>query len=168
MNQGLKSLIDFLSTEATFSLSSVIEVACNQDYVAHKFYLTNLCCQFRVAKITPKKLGGFVALWKKDTSHKNVPYQYEDFQLCLVFIQEQLNTGVFVFTNQIMYYHKLLSAHDGGIGKLGFRVYPDWVCLDSKAAQKTQSWQTKYFINFANDLGSNIAKLQSILNQEII
>ncbi|RTK94100.1 MAG: MepB protein [Neisseriaceae bacterium] len=166
MIKPLAETIDFLNSIANIDSETVLQSNTNIDYFAHDFVFNNLLCEFRVAKITPKKFGGFVALWKKSSLNKNLPYDSNDFNLNIIYIEEFENSGVFVFPSDIMRKHGLISSNSVG-GKLGFRVHPDWVSLESKIALKAQLWQSKYFINFNNDLAVSIAKLKSIVNQEI-
>ncbi len=46
-------------------------------------------------------------------------------------------------------------------GKRGIRVYPSWDEVKSKQAQKTQEWQTRYFLELSqeNDKMQQQAKL---------
>ncbi|WCM59207.1 MepB family protein [Paenibacillus polymyxa] len=42
--------------------------------------------------------------------------------------------------------HKILSSKGEG-GKRAIRIYPPWDTPTSLQAQKTQTWQLKYFLN---------------------
>jgi hypothetical protein len=41
---------------------------------------------------------------------------------------------------------KGIITKNGKEGKRGIRVYPPWDIATNKQAEKTQSWQTKYFL----------------------
>lgn len=172
MNNYLQIVSKFISELTKLQISNAVDVLANKEYCASQCYLGNKLCEFRVAKITPKKQGGFVALWKKsilvDSFRTNIPYSSSDFNVCIIYIEDMVNSGFFIFTNLILLDQKILSSEANKGGKLGFRIYPSWVSLDSKIAQKTQYWQQKYFISFADSQEENIIKLKSILNQEIL
>lgn len=171
MKNELKVVSDFLLAATNLKIINIIDVGVNKKYHASQFYVSNLLFEFRVANITPKKQGGFVALWKKILGASgvkvNIPYALSDFNFCIIYIGDVINSGLFIFTNSVLQDQKILSSNNRG-GKLGFRIYPKWVNLKSEAAQNTQSWQQKYFINFADSQEENIVKLKSILNQEIL
>src|SRR5699024_8866875 len=59
------------------TLKSVQEEKQNAKYGAGMFQLSSKTVRFRVANITPKKIGQFVALWEKDKNNKNQPFTYE-------------------------------------------------------------------------------------------
>nr|WP_315171847.1 MepB family protein [uncultured Flavobacterium sp.] len=50
-----------------------------------------------------------------------------------------------------------------GEGKRGIRVYPNWSVTENKQAQKTQNWQTKYFVEIGNRIEIDINKLKKLL-----
>src|SRR5690625_1030238 len=60
------------------TVKSVQEEKQNSKYGAGRFQLSSRTVRFRVANITPTKIGQFVALWKKDVNNKNQPYLYEE------------------------------------------------------------------------------------------
>ena len=49
----------------------------NAKYGAGIFQLSSKTVRFRVANITPNKVGYFVAFWEKDENNKNQPFTYE-------------------------------------------------------------------------------------------
>ena len=50
----------------------------NSDYGAGVFQLNSKSVRFRVAKITPNKIGQFVAFWEKDEANKNQAFSYDN------------------------------------------------------------------------------------------
>jgi hypothetical protein len=59
-------------------VKSVQEEQQNSKYGAGSFRLASKTVRFRVANITPTKVGQFVACWEKDENNKNQPYSYEE------------------------------------------------------------------------------------------
>lgn len=49
----------------------------NAQYGAGIFRLSSSTVRFRVANITPAKVGQFVAFWEKDENNNNQPFAYE-------------------------------------------------------------------------------------------
>ncbi|MGG1219912.1 MepB family protein, partial [Priestia endophytica] len=60
------------------TVKSVQEEKQNSKYGAGTFQLSSKTVRFRVANITPTKVGQFVAFWEKDENNKNHPYLYEE------------------------------------------------------------------------------------------
>ncbi|MFJ7941789.1 MepB family protein [Peribacillus sp. NPDC096622] len=60
------------------TVKSVQEEKQNSKYGAGTFQLSSKTVRFRVANITPTKVGQFVAFWEKDQNNKNQPYLYEE------------------------------------------------------------------------------------------
>ncbi len=117
----------------------------NDEYLARTFELREKRILFRFAKKTPKKIGHFVAMWKRDNDAKTIPYEKSDnFQLYIIAIQNGADFGIFSFPSDILVQNQILSS---GIisGKRGFRLYSPSDITTNSQAQKTQFWQTKYF-----------------------
>ena len=99
----------------------------------------------RTAKITPKKVGQFVACWKRNTDGITAPYKDTDeFDYFFIKTAFKNKTGLFKFSKNTLIQHGILSTENKE-GKRGFRVYPIWDKPTSKQAIKTQQWQLKYF-----------------------
>ncbi len=119
----------------------------NAGYLAHTFDLDGKRVLFRLAKKTPKKIGYFVAMWKRDNDAKTVPYEKsDDFQIYIIAIQNGADYGIFSFPSDILVQNHFLS--NGVIsGKRGFRLYLPSDITTNSQSQKTQFWQTNYFRN---------------------
>ncbi|GJM68893.1 hypothetical protein HMSSN036_11090 [Paenibacillus macerans] len=68
------------------------------------FQLNSKSVRFRVAKITPNKIGQFVAFWEKDGDHKNQAFSYEkatDLSVINTFTSNN-NFGQFVFPKEVL------------------------------------------------------------------
>ncbi len=118
----------------------------NQDYSGGTFTLAKKTIRFRVAKITPKKSGQFVAIWEKDPFGKNSAFDYStapDLLVVTCFKEQRL--GQFIFPKQLLLQKKILKNQQQR-GKMAFRIYPSWDHPTSKQAIATQVWQLPYFV----------------------
>lgn len=132
-------------------LGSIYEEKQNAKYGAGIFKLNDKTVRFRVANITPTKIGQFVAFWQKDDNNKNQPFSYDDAPDLLV-INTAMNDkwfGQFVFSKAVLMEQNILSSASTK-GKMGIRVYPSWNSLDNSTALNTQKWQLAYFIDLSN------------------
>ncbi|MDP1574113.1 MAG: MepB family protein [Coxiellaceae bacterium] len=118
----------------------------SEDYGALQFTLNNYRILFRVAKITPKKVGQFVTLWKRMNNGPIQPFDVDDpFDFIIIEIKSDRNMGHFIFPKNILCEKDIFSKNNKG-GKRAMRVYAPWDKTDNKQALKTQAWQIKYFI----------------------
>ena len=70
----------------------------SKEYEASSFQLNALYVVSRKAKITPKKIGQFVTLWKRNTDGETTPYEESDkADLFVINLQEGPHLGQFVF-----------------------------------------------------------------------
>lgn len=132
----------------------------NLEYGAGRFWLEKTSVRYRVAKITPKKIGQFVALWYKDQG-KNTPYSATDSPDVLVvntFTSER--SGQFVFPKEELARRGILSQEKPG--KMAMRVYPVWDQPTSSQALATQKWQQPYFIEFGHGLSVDQKRLRQL------
>ena len=118
-----------------------------QGYQAQKLIINNLKVRYRQAKITAKKNGAFVTLWKR-VKGLTCPYDSKDeLDLVVIAVQKGKRTGLFIFPKQVLFDKGILSLNKKG-GKRGFRVYPSWdKTNNNKQAQRTQQWQSQYFVD---------------------
>lgn len=116
------------------------------EYCAHRFKLGHFFVRFRVAKITPTKVGQFVTLWKRLGNGPIQPYDYTDLvDFFVINTRKKDCNGQFIFPKTVLCQHDIFSINGKG-GKRGIRVYPPWDITESKQAQKTQKWQLDYFL----------------------
>lgn len=132
-------------------VSSMEEEKQNAKYGAGIFQLTSHTVRFRVANITPNKVGQFVAFWEKNENNENQPYSYDKAPDLLVINTTSCDNqfGQFIFPKEILLKQNILSSSFTK-GKMGTRVYPIWDRPTSKVALKTQAWQLPYFIDLSN------------------
>ncbi|WP_258298084.1 MepB family protein [Paenibacillus peoriae] len=119
----------------------------NADYGAYFFNLNAHSIRFRIAKTTPKKIGQFVTIYKRIGDGPIQPYDVSDpIDFLVISARKDSSLGQFVFPKSILIKHKILSNKGEG-GKRAIRIYPPWDTPTSLQAQKTQTWQLKYFLN---------------------
>lgn len=97
------------------------------------------------SKITPKKIGQFVSIWKRNEQGITVPYDVSDnFETMIIHSESIKNIGRFVFPKSVLKEKGIISNNKMG-GKRGIRVYPPWDVPENKQAIKTQVWQVQYW-----------------------
>lgn len=117
------------------------------DYAPYAFMIDTFNVRFRVAKITPKKQGLFVGLWRRGANNRSYqPYDISDgIDFIVISVRSGPIFGQFIFPVRILLSNGIISRDSNG-GKLGIRVYPPWAIAESTQARKTQEWQTRYFL----------------------
>ncbi len=119
------------------------------EYAAARFQLNHLSICFRVAKITPTKMGQFVTLWKRSQTGPIQPFDStDDIDLVVICTRYHQHIGQFVFPKAILIKQGIFSVQNKG-GKRAIRVYPSWDKTESRQAQKTQAWQLDYFLDMS-------------------
>lgn len=122
-----------------------------EEYFGFNFHLGSAPIKFRKAKITPKKVGQFVTLWRRNAAGITEPFDIKDeFEFYMIYVEKDELQGLFFFPKSALAAKQIL-INDGMDGKRGFRVYPDWDLPEDKQAAKTQAWQTKFFIDLASE-----------------
>lgn len=143
-------------------IKDIREEVQNSDYGAGVFLLNLKSIRFRVAKITPTKIGQFVAFWEKDGDNKNQAFSYENAtDLLVINTFTSTNFGQFVFPKDILLKHNILKTPATN-GKMAIRVYPSWENPTSKQAIQTQKWQLEYFVEMKNKNSLPILKLLNL------
>lgn len=156
-----QKLVEKINGQKLTNLRS--EAEC-EEYFGFNFQIEKLSFKFRKSKITPKKVGQFVTLWKRNAEKQTEPFnETDDFDFYVFASEQNEKFGFFVFSKQVLIDKNILSTKFKE-GKRGFRLYPSWTKTENKQAEKTQSWQTKYFIDLMNDENKNIENLKAILN----
>lgn len=121
------------------------------EYFGCSFKLDDLKIKHRQAKVTPKKVGLFVTLWKRNNENKTEPFNVNDpFDFYLIAANQEDYSGFFIFPKDVLS-EKGILTNSKKEGKRGFRVYPDWTKTENNQATKTKAWQTNYFINCSNN-----------------
>ena len=148
-------------------LTNVEPEAESQEYFAHNFLLNGQNVKFRKAKITPTKIGQFVTIWKRNEKGITEPFDISDkFEFYIIATRQNEKFGLFIFPKTVLNENKVLSDKTRG-GKRGIRVYPTWDLTTNKQAQKTQLWQTKYFLDISPDKEIDLEKAKNLLSLEV-
>ena len=138
----------------------------SQEYCACNFQLDRQKVIFRIAKITPTKIGQFVTIWNRNEKGITQPFDIsDDIDFFIIATRQENKFGAFIFTKSVLHDNKILSDKTRD-GKRGIRVYPTWDLTLNKQAQKTQLWQTKYFIDLSVEKLLDLKKAKQILNIE--
>ncbi|POY39946.1 MepB family protein [Flavobacterium alvei] len=138
----------------------------SQEYFAHNFKLNKQKVKFRMAKITPTKTGQFVAIWKRNENGITEPHNVDDeFEFYLIATRQAERFGIFIFDKRVLSENRILTRKKVE-GKRGIRVYPNWSVTENKQAQKTQNWQTKYFVEIIEN-ETDLNKVKKLLKIEL-
>lgn len=122
------------------------------EYGAAEFTLNDRRIKFRVAKITPTKIGQFVTFWKRSGKGPIAPYHEDDlFDFLVVCVHSGEHFGQFIFPKQVLCEKGIVSTNDKE-GKRAMRVYPPWDITDNAQAKRTQKWQLEWFIETPDQL----------------
>lgn len=104
--------------------------------------------RFRVARVTPRKTGLFVAVWRRAADGSTEPFDVGDQRHLVIVVREGEEVGAFVFPAEVLTQRGVVAVGGAG-GKRGFRVYPAWSTTQSGQAAATQHWQCAHFLPLA-------------------
>lgn len=159
-NKTLTYVNELLYEPNYLTIKNIQEETQNSDYGAGTFELNSRSVRFRVAKITPTKIGQFVSFWEKDEGNKNQAFSYGSATDLLVIntFNNNGDFGQFVFPKEVLLKQNILKTADTN-GKMAIRVYPSWDTPTSKQAIATQKWQLPYFIEIGDTTSLSIHEL---------
>lgn len=162
-NTALNFLNKTIYEPANLVLTSPKEEKQNAKYGAGTFQLSQQSVRFRVANITPTKVGQFVAFWEKDINNKNQAYSYEDSPDLFVIttFKNESEFGQFVFPKAVLLQKGILRSTTTK-GKMAIRVYPIWDNPSSKQAIATQKWQLPYFVHMYHSSKLPLEKIEQL------
>ncbi|QOV12455.1 MepB family protein [Viridibacillus arvi] len=136
----------------------------NAAYGAYVLKLNNLSIRFRVAKITPTKIGQFVTLWERVGDGSIQPYDVSDsVDFFVISVKKDDQFGQFVFPKAVLCKQDIISNKGQG-GKRAIRVYPPWDKPISRQAKKTQEWQLKYFLEIPRNTAVDCVRAKALYN----
>ncbi|MDR3492199.1 MAG: MepB family protein [Gammaproteobacteria bacterium] len=162
IHNDLLAVIDLVYIPFKLICSQPVFDAESIEYGACDFKLNQHAVKFRVAKITPTKIGQFVTLWKRSASGPIQPYDISDpIDLYIISTRKGNHFGQFVFPKSELCKQGVLSINGKG-GKRAMRVYPPWDKVVSKQAQNTQNWQIKYFLEIPENKKVEVAMLEKL------
>lgn len=120
----------------------------SSDYFACEVSFNGTIAKFRVAKITPKKIGQFVTLWKRENNGPIQPFDVsDDIEFIIISVQKEANFGHFIFPKKVLIEKGIFTAKKEG--KRAIRVYPPWDIAENPQAKRTQKWMLNYFQNLS-------------------
>lgn len=136
------------------------------EYSACSFCLDDMKIEYRRSKITPTKTGQFVTIWKRDADGKTAPFEIsDDFDFIVITSNDGDRFGQFIFPKAVLA-DKGIISQKGKVGKRGIRVYPPWNPVTSRQAEKTQSWQTQYFVEIKPDGATDLNFARKLFSKE--
>jgi hypothetical protein len=151
IHQDLLASKELIYDKYNYKCSNPIKEAESSEYGAYTFEIDTLSVTFRVAKITPTKIGQFVTLWKRIDKGPIQPFDFSDpIDLFIISTRKDNRFGQFIFPKSVLCEQCIVSTNTKE-GKRAIRVYPPWDETLSKQAQKTQKWQLNYFLEISND-----------------
>jgi hypothetical protein len=132
----------------------------NAEYGALLAHLRGVPVRFRVAKVTPRKVGLFVTTWRRAADGGTEPFPADEPVAGLVVVtREDGRFGAFLFPRAVLADRGVLAGP--GAGKRGFRVYPSWSVTTNRTARVAQAWQTEHFVDLTE--GSDAGRLLAAL-----
>ena len=141
-----------LYNECGFQLQHLVWNSESANYGACSFELNNKLIQYRVANITPTKIGQFVAIWKRNNEGVTAPFDVADsLDFMIISVRDSENFGQFIFPKLVLVSKGIISQNEKG-GKRGIRVYAPWDKPTNKQAMQTQAWQVHYFVEIRENL----------------
>lgn len=124
----------------------------NKEYEGFIFEIDSKYFRSRLAKLTPKKPGYFVAFWTKDEMNKNRAFsEDESCDKLVISIIDGERRGQFIFPKEALVDQGILSSSKSK-GKMAIRVYPSWTQELNATATKTKKWQSKYFVDLSTTI----------------
>ncbi len=150
MYTNIQKVLDFIFDSKITKITGFIENTEAKEYLGCCFEAGGYKFIFRKAKITPKKIGQFVTLWKRNANNITEPlHADDDFDFCIIACEEYPHDGIFFFEKSELIKRNIVSTNYKD-GKRGFRVYPTWTMPQNQQAKRTQDWQQQCFYDFAN------------------
>lgn len=137
----------------------------SQEYGACEFTLNRKHIQFRIAKITPTKVGQFVTIWKRIANGPIMPFDIADaVDFFIISVRGDNHLGQFIFPKSVLYQQGYISKEGKG-GKRAIRVYPPWDNVESPIAKRTQVWQLNYFIEINPNKSLDKEKIKNLFSR---
>ncbi len=167
IHQDLMDAAKFAYEPSGLILDKIVREKESGEYGAFEFEMNHLRIKFRVAKITPTKMGQFVTIWKRSESGLIIPHDMTDpFDLFVISVRTPLCFGQFVFPNAVLVEKGILSKEGKG-GKRAMRIYPPWDKTVNRQAEKTQQWQLPYFFDFDFHKPIDVSQVRRLFHKPI-
>lgn len=145
IEQIIQSLANSPQYKHKIDTYSIIPFTEKNDYSACTLYLDQTIVLYRQAKMTPKKEGLFVAIWKRNENDDTAPYSIDDsFDYLLIAVDTGIEKGYFLFPKEVLVELNLISSAIKE-GKRGTRIYPQQTVGMNRQALVTYSKQIRYY-----------------------
>ena len=168
IHSDLNVVKELVYDKCGFDLTNLKQNLESKEYGACTFELNGKKIQQRFSKITPTKTGQFVTIWKRNKDGITEPFDTsDDFEFVIITARNDHHFGQFIFPKSVLA-DKRIITRNGKEGKRGIRVYPPWDITTTKQAEKTQSWQTKYFLTIKSDYTTDLDLTKKLLKKIII
>ena len=152
----LKLIKELVYDKCGFTLTNPQLNKESAEYAACSFDLDGNSIQHRISKITPKKTGQFVTIWKRDKDGIIKPFDVtDDIDFIVITARSGNRFGQFIFPKRVLADKGIITQNEEE-GKRGIRVYPPWDNVNNEHAEKSKSWQTKYFLIIKNDNSTDL------------
>ena len=162
----LKMIKELVYDKCGFELANLNLNKESLEYAACSFELDGRTVEHRASKITPTKTGQFVTVWKRDQNGITAPFDSsEGIDFIVISSKSGNNIGQFIFPATVLADKGIISLNGKG-GKRGIRVYPPWDTVTSKQAEKTQSWQSNYFVSIQNDNQAGLDMARKLIHPD--
>ncbi len=137
----------------------------SKEYGACVFELNGMKIIGRRAKVTPKKVGQFVTLWKRINQGPIQPYDASDpIDFVVINIAKNDHFGQFVFPKEVLLTRGVFTSLSKE-GKRALRVYPPWDEANNKQAKSTQKWQLDYFLPLDLEKGVDLERAKVLYHK---
>ena len=161
----LKFVKELVYDQCSFNWSNFKQNSESIEYGACSFELDGMTIQHRVSKITPTKTGQFVTIWKRNKEGITRPFSIsDDLDFIIITSKSDNHFGQFIFPKSVLLDKGIITRNDKE-GKRGIRVYPPWDIVTNKQAEKTQLWQTKYFLTVKKDNSTDLGLIKQLLTK---
>ena len=165
IHPDLKLVKELVYDKCGFDLTNFKRNIESKEYGACSFELSGKIIEHRVSKITPTKTGQFVTIWKRNKEGITEPFDITDeIDFINITSKSGENFGQFVFPKSVLA-DKGIITKNGKEGKRGIRVYPPWDIATNKQAEKTQRWQTKYFLTIPPENLTDLDLIKKLFTQ---
>lgn len=144
-HEDLKLVNELAYMPSGIKLEAVQSEDESREYGATTFTVMNKKIKFRVAKLTPTKVGHFVAIWKREDGVTKPHDEHDPYHFFIISVRDKMGFGQFIFNKSTLIENKIIST-EFIKGKRGMRLYPPWVKTPNKQSKKSQEWQCKHFI----------------------
>lgn len=143
------SALEEYRRRAGVEISDAVAEEQGSDYESGVVEIGGGSWRIRTARVTPTKLGAFVAVWRRAPGGSTEPFSSADeCDGLLVFVKDGARFGAFAFTREHLVNLGIVqsSRHPG---KRGFRVYPSWCESLNAQATRTQRAQAGAFADLS-------------------